>query len=171
MCLLLNRAFPASLSKVVGSSTGLAILDVVGRPIGFQERVHSWSVIVIAFFGSNMVYSSTSMTVWPFSHIVCPILSATLLLFLAALGVPLSWEKVRMGGLQPWIGWSFHWGRGFAELPDNKRQTLLGLLTELTTPGRKVPRKTGALHRHVGVVLWWGLLVETMAAEYISFIV
>ena len=35
----------------------------------FSRAGASWSVIVIAFFGSNMVYSSTSMTVWPFSHI------------------------------------------------------------------------------------------------------
>ena len=50
LCLLLNRAFPASSSKAVGSPTGFAILDVVGRPIGFQEWVHSWSVIVICNF-------------------------------------------------------------------------------------------------------------------------
>ena len=97
------------------------------------------------------IYVDDGLALFP--HRVCPILSATLLLFLAALGVPLSWEKVRMGGLQPWIGWSFHWDRGFAELPDNKRQTLLGLLTELTTPGRKVPRKT--VERCIGMLVWF----------------
>jgi hypothetical protein len=76
------------------------------------------------------IYVDDGLALFP--HRVYPILSATLLLFLAALGVPLSWEKVRMGGLQPWIGWSFHWDRGFAARPENQPQTMLGLLTELT---------------------------------------
>ena len=98
-----------------------------------------------------VIYVDDGLALFP--REVCPILSAALLLFLVALGVPLSWEKVHMGDLQPWIGWSFNWKRGLAELPDNKRQTLMVALSELTVPGRKVARKN--VERCVGLLVWF----------------
>ena len=155
------------LVNVVPAEQGLSCFVVQGRWFAYRSCYFGcrWAAYWFSRVGAFLVrhchrflwvkhglfiYVDDGLALFP--REVCPILSAALLLFLVALGVPLSWEKVHMGDLQPWIGWSFNWKRGLAELPDNKRQTLMVALSELTVPGRKVARKN--VERCVGLLVW-----------------
>ena len=156
------------LVKVAPAEQGLSCFVVKGRWFAYRSCYFGcrWAAYWFSRVGAFLVrhchqflwvkhgfflYVDDGLALFPAG--VCPLLATSLLLFLAALGVPLSWEKVRMGHLQSWLGWSFDWGLGQAELPDNKRQMLVGLLQELTSVRRKVPRKH--VERCVGLLVWF----------------
>ena len=74
-------------------------------------------------------------------------------MFLVALGVPISWEKVRLGCAVDWIGWRFNLLHLEACLPEDKRLKLLTLLEPLLLPNRRVARK--AVEHCIGLLLWF----------------
>ena len=53
---------------------------------------------------------------------VTPLVACTAFMFLVALGVPLSYEKLELGFSLHWIGWRFNWERRAAALPIVKRE-------------------------------------------------
>ena len=55
-------------------------------------------------------------------------------MFLVALGVPLSWEKLSLGTSMRWLGWGFNWADRVAWVPDDKRAKLLAFLVQLREP-------------------------------------
>ena len=84
---------------------------------------------------------------------VAPLLASACLAFLTALGVPLSWKKVKLGDELVWIGWRFCFSSGYIQLPDDKSQKILEALSPFCTSGQKVDRKT--VERLIGLLLWY----------------
>ena len=84
---------------------------------------------------------------------VAPLLASACLAFLTALGVPLSWKKVKLGDELVWIGWRFCFSSGYIQLPDDKSQKILEALSPFCTIGQKVDRK--AVERLIGLLLWY----------------
>jgi hypothetical protein len=70
-------------------------------------------------------------------------------MFLVALGVPLSYEKLELGFSLQWIGWHFNWERRAAALPTVKREKLLEI---------------AAMHWFACLVLRGSILVEAVVA-------
>ena len=84
---------------------------------------------------------------------VAPMVVCTCLMFLTALGVPLSWEKLDLSSSLSWIGWNFSWSRMVATLPSAKREKLLAFLEPLLSAGQSVERK--AVEQAVGLLIWF----------------
>ena len=84
---------------------------------------------------------------------VAPLLASACLAFLTALGVPLSWKKVKLGDELIWIGWRFCFSSGYIQLTDDKSQKILEALSPFCTIGQKVDRK--AVERLIGLLLWY----------------
>ena len=82
-----------------------------------------------------------------------PFLAALCTMFLCALGVPLSWEKLRLGTQLGWIGWDLCCSTRCALLPDAKREKMLSLLSPLLKPGSRLLRRD--LERTIGLLLWF----------------
>ena len=80
---------------------------------------------------------------------VAPLVACTALMFLVALGVPLSYEKLELGFSLQWIGWHFNWERRAAALPTVKREKLLEI---------------AAMHWFACLVLRGSILVEAVVA-------
>ena len=81
-------------------------------------RLHRWIWLQHGLF----LYVDDGLVVLPQS--VSPLVSATTLMFLVALGVPLSWEKVDLQAGLSWIGWPLDFRHSIALLPDDKRAKL-----------------------------------------------
>ena len=84
---------------------------------------------------------------------VAPFLASSVLLFLVALRVPLSWEKIHLGPIATWIGWKLDWHLYTAHMPDAKRSKLHEMLLQLVSPGKRVEKKL--IEQCVGLLLWY----------------
>ena len=85
-------------------------------------------------------------------------------MFLVALGVPLSWEKVDLQADLSWIGWRLDFRHSIALLPEDKRAKLCAALAALVKPGVKVERR--CLERTIGH--WRSLLASTLVTVFVS---
>ena len=83
---------------------------------------------------------------------IAPLVACSVIMFLVALGVPLSWEKLSLGTSMRWLGWGFNWADRVAWVPDDKRAKLLGFLVQLREPKRKVERRM--LENCIGLLVW-----------------
>ena len=63
------------------------------------------------------------------------------LLFMCALGVPFSWEKMSFGQTFQWLGWCFDLTKPCAFVPQSKREKLLPLLDLLCNPAALPERR------------------------------
>ena len=103
------------LVKVAPAEQGLSCFVVKGRWFAYRSCYFGcrWAAYWFSRVGAFLVrhchqflwvkhgfflYVDDGLALFPAG--LCPLLATSLLLFLAALGVPLSWEKVRMGHLQ-----------------------------------------------------------------------
>ena len=84
---------------------------------------------------------------------VAPLIATEILLFLGALGVPLSWRKLSLAPELVWIGWRFSLTLCHAELPEDKKTRLLQLLGPFCRKGAKVER--AKLEQLVGILVWF----------------
>ena len=67
------------------------------------------------------------------------------------LNVPISWRKTELDVSIHWIGWSFHFSSGYIEIPQDKRNKLLGYLHQLQKYSR-TPRSY--LDKTIGLLMW-----------------
>ena len=74
-------------------------------------------------------------------------------MFLVALGVPLSYEKLSLGQNLAWIGWRLQVGGLTAVLPEEKKAHVLSLLKPLL--GRAEKTERAALSRVIGLLVWY----------------
>ena len=58
---------------------------------------------------------------------VLPATSAMLCMFMQAIGIPLSWHKLRLSIRVSWLGWDFQFSAGIVLLKASKRLRLLGM--------------------------------------------
>ena len=84
---------------------------------------------------------------------VAPLIASAALMFLGALGVPLSWRKLDLGSELVWIGWKFCLDVGHASLPTDKIEKLQALLSPLAVSGVKVRRKE--VEKVIGILIWF----------------
>lgn len=112
----------------------------------FVRLLHRWIWLQHGLF----LYVDDGLVLLPQS--VSPLVTATTLMFLVALGVPLSWEKVDLQADLSWMGWRFDFRRSIALLPEDKRAKLCTALAALVEPGVKVERR--CLERTIGLLLW-----------------
>eukprot|EP00435_Cladocopium_sp_Y103_P043837 s2142_g12.t1 len=84
---------------------------------------------------------------------VAPLLACVGLLFMCAIGIPFSWEKMVLGREFAWLGWQFNVAELAVTIPLNKREKILPLLSSLFKPSSKVERKL--VERVVGMLLWF----------------
>ena len=70
---------------------------------------------------------------------------------LTALGVPLSWKKVKVEVELVWIGWRFCFSAGYIQLPGDKSQKSLEALSPFCSIRQNVDRK--AVERLIGLLL------------------
>ena len=119
------------------------------------SRVGAWLVRMLHRFiyirHGCFLYVDDGIILLPASS--APLLACACLAFLAALGVPLSWRKVRLGREIVWIGWKFVFSVPCASLPDDKRAKLLDVLQPLLVAGSRVRRKH--VEHCVGILLWF----------------
>ncbi|CAE6929638.1 unnamed protein product [Symbiodinium sp. CCMP2592] len=80
-------------------------------------------------------------------------LSSTALMFVVALGIPLSWEKLQLSRKLGWIGWVFDLCTRSASAPADKVKKAAAKLRLLLTEGRKVERRD--VDKLIGLLLWW----------------
>lgn len=83
---------------------------------------------------------------------VGPLIAASSLLFMCALGVPFSWEKMSLGQDFVWLGWHFQLSTLRASVPEPKKTKLLPLLKVLCRSGGKPERRL--VERVVGMLVW-----------------
>ena len=84
---------------------------------------------------------------------VAPLVSCTCLLFLCALGAPLSWEKLAFGKVFTWLGWRFDLCALEARMPQQKADKLLPQLSSLCVPQSKLERRL--VEKVVGLLVWF----------------
>ena len=84
---------------------------------------------------------------------VAPLVAATCLMLLCGLGVPLSWDKLKLSQKLSWIGWKFKLDSFIAVLPDDKAERCAKMLRPLVRSGVKMLRKD--LERLLGLLLWF----------------
>ena len=84
---------------------------------------------------------------------VAALVAATCLMLLCGLGVPLSWEKLKLSQQLSWIGWKFKFDSFTAVLPDDKAERCAKMLKPLVRSGVKMLRKD--LERLIGLLLWF----------------
>ena len=83
---------------------------------------------------------------------VAPLVAASAVMFLTALGVPLSWRKLDIGTEFVLIGWKFNLSVNHAYLPADKAAKAQVLLHQLHVRGAKVPRKE--IEKVIGLLIW-----------------
>ena len=79
-------------------------------------------------FVEHMGYLFVDDWLWNFDSGAAPLLASTLLIFLCALGVPLSWHKLEFGVAVRWIGWDLAFDLGTVAIPQDKLQRLRSFL-------------------------------------------
>ena len=82
-----------------------------------------------------------------------PLLAGAVVLFLSALGIPLSWRKLDLGPTLVWLGWQFDFAGSWASLPSSKLAKFLGVLQPFRSRGAKVSRK--AVESLIGLLIWY----------------
>ena len=82
-----------------------------------------------------------------------PLLAGAVVLFLSALGIPLSWRKLDLGPTLAWLGWQFDFAGSWASLPSSKLAKFLGVLQPFRSRGAKVSRK--AVESLIGLLIWY----------------
>ena len=98
-----------------------------------------------------LLYSDDGLELFPSQ--VAPLLALVSVMFLTALGVPLSWEKLALGTKIPWIGWLFDLSNRCASLPEDKRRKALEILQVLMCSGKKIEKKL--VEKAIGWLLWF----------------
>ena len=83
---------------------------------------------------------------------VSPLLATCILMFLVAMGVPLSWEKVNLGGDLVWVGWRFCCTFRTAVLPSSKVDKISAKVRTLCVEGAKIRKKD--LEKVLGMLVW-----------------
>eukprot|EP00435_Cladocopium_sp_Y103_P046226 s1410_g13.t1 len=84
---------------------------------------------------------------------IAPLIAATCIMFLCALGVPLSWRKLAFGSELVWIGWKFCFSSGTILLPEDKAAKIQDLLQWLLLYKGKVQRSS--VEKLVGMLIWF----------------
>ena len=82
---------------------------------------------------------------------ILPLVATYLALLCRILNVPISWRKTELDVSIHWIGWSFHFSSGYIEIPQDKRNKLLGYLHQLQKHAR-TPRSY--LDKTIGLLMW-----------------
>ena len=82
---------------------------------------------------------------------ILPITAAMWILFLQAIGLPISWRKCELSHTINWIGWRFCFVSGIIMIHPDKCQKLLDLISQLQRH-RTVPVKM--LQKFLGLMLW-----------------
>ena len=82
-----------------------------------------------------------------------PLLAGAVVLFLSALGIPLSWRNLDLGPTLVWLGWQFDFAGSWASLPSSKLAKFLGVLQPFRSRGAKVSRK--AVESLIGLLIWY----------------
>ena len=129
-----------------GTRIAHAFLVVVGRLIGLRV-LHLWVYIPHALW----VYVDDGLLLLPSS--VAPLISTTSLMFVLALGVPISWEKLQFSSSVSWIGWEFNFLEANVFLPYAKKQKLQVLLQKFMSANQRVERK--CVEQVVGLLIWF----------------
>lgn len=79
-------------------------------------------------------------------------ISATLLCILCqCLAIPVSWKKCELSHSTSWIGWRFHFGSAYIEVPADKLSKLRKLLGDLK-PNTRTSAKL--LEKFIGLAMW-----------------
>ena len=119
------------------------------------SRVGAWLVRVLHRFiwlqHGLWLYVDDGMLLLPKS--VAPLVGGVAVMFLRALGVPLSWRKLDLGTQLVWIGWKFNLEGAHASLPLEKREKLSILLGPLWKKGAKVERRE--VESLIGLLIWF----------------
>ena len=97
------------------------------------------------------LYVDDGLSLFPVER--APLLAALCVMFLCALGIPLSWEKLAFGETLGWIGWDLCFPSRCALLPNTKQSKILAMLSPLVQPGRRLLRRD--LERVIGLLLWF----------------
>eukprot|EP00438_Fugacium_kawagutii_P032077 Skav235377 [mRNA] locus=scaffold59:244863:246083:- [translate_table: standard] len=98
------------------------------------------------------MYVDDALAFFPRSS--APLCASILLCLAVALGVPLSWHKLRLGFSLKWIGWDLHLqDKPYAALPLDKQDRLRAALAPMCHPGAKIERK--ALEKLLGLLCWF----------------
>lgn len=84
---------------------------------------------------------------------IAPLVSCTCIMFLCALGVPLSWEKLAFGKVFTWLGWNFDLCALEARMPQQKSDKLLPQLATLCVPQAKLERRL--VEKVIGLLVWF----------------
>ena len=79
-------------------------------------------------------------------------LAALVVLFQIALGLPLSWKKVRLSASPQWIGLVFDFNSGYIVIPGDKLIRMLDFLQAILTGPRRAERRS--TERGTGLLLW-----------------
>ena len=99
-----------------------------------------------------MMYVDDMLALFP--RPVAPRMAVIVICLAVALGVPLSWKKLRLGPRVKWVGWDIRLvDSPSATLPEDKRARLLAGLHCLLVPGKKVLRRE--LESIVGLLSWF----------------
>ena len=119
------------------------------------SRVGAWLVRMLHRFiwlqHGLWLYVDDGMLLLPKS--VAPLVGGVAVMFLRALGVPLSWRKLDLGTQLVWIGWKFNLEGAHASLPLEKREKLSILLGPLCKKGAKVERRE--VESLIGLLIWF----------------
>ena len=98
------------------------------------------------------VYVDDNFALFPRS--TAPLCASLLLCLALALGLPLSWRKLRLGTSLRWIGWDiFLESCPAATLPLDKRKRLLEMLAQFCVPLALVQRRD--LEKCLGLLCWF----------------
>ena len=119
------------------------------------SRVGAWLVRMLHRFiwlqHGLRLYVDDGLLLLPKS--VAPLVGGVAVMFLCALGVPLSWRKLDLGTELVWIGWKFNFDGAHASLPLEKREKLSSLLGPLCKKGAKVERRE--VESLIGLLIWF----------------
>ena len=119
------------------------------------SRVGSWLVRLLHRFiwiqHGLFLYVDDGLEFLPCS--VGPLLATSTLMLLTAVGVPLSWKKVKMEQELVWIGWRFNTMAGAAFLPYEKAARIVNYLRKLCVSGARVERRE--LEKAIGLLVWF----------------
>ena len=89
---------------------------------------------------------------WNSDAHAAPLFAPVLLVFLSALGVPLSWHKLEFGVTVRWIGWDLAFDLGTVSIPADKRSRVLALLQSVVATKSAIQRKE--LEKGLGLLVW-----------------
>ncbi|CAJ1458009.1 unnamed protein product, partial [Effrenium voratum] len=118
-------------------------------------HVGAWLVRMLHLFiwlrHGLWLYVDDGLALLPFE--AAPLVAASAIMFLTALGVPMSWRKLELGQELVWIGWKFNFSSGVVSLPAEKAAKLQRALLQLCQQGAKVSRRE--VESLIGLLIWF----------------